>query len=156
MNGTGAASAGQGASVVVERRIEWMDTDAAGQHHNTSIMRMVEAAEAVLHTRLGIAKETFGRNPRVRSEMNFRRRLRFNDLVRTALWVAEVGRTSLRYEFTVHSEGDLVADGALVVVSFDPEQERTVEWLEHQRTLLLTAGSQGGEFLQCAATVAAS
>ncbi|HLR97117.1 MAG TPA: acyl-CoA thioesterase [Jiangellaceae bacterium] len=142
---------GPAASVVVERRVDWMDTDAAGQHHNTAITRMVEAAEAVLHTRLGIAGETFGRTPRARSETNFRARLRFNDVVRTALWVAEMGRTSLRYEFTVHRGQELVADGALVIVSFDPERERTVEWPEHQRSLLLRGGPQGGEFLQCAA-----
>lgn len=147
----GTGPTGVGASVMVERRVEWMDTDAAGQHHNTAITRMVEAAEAVLHTRLGIAGETFGRTPRARSETNFRGRLRFNDVVRTDLWVAEMGRTSLRYEFTVHRSQELVADGALVIVSFDPERERTVEWPEHQRSLLLSAGQQGGEFLHDAA-----
>lgn len=146
------------ASVTIERRIEWMDTDAAGQHHNTAIVRLVEAAEALLHTRLGIAGETFGRTPRVRSEMNFRARLRFNDRVSTTLWVEEMGRTSLRYGFTVHNvtedgQHELVADGALVIVAFSPEQASPVEWPAHHRRLLLTAGTQIGETLHQATTV---
>jgi acyl-CoA thioesterase FadM len=126
-----------GANVVIERRIEWMDTDAAGQHHNTAIMRLVESAEAALHRNLGIVDETFGRTPRVRAETNFRGRLRFDDLVRVELRVDDVGRTSLRYGFAVHRGRELVADGALVIVRFDTTREVAVEWPVHQRALLL-------------------
>lgn len=124
-------------SVVIERRIEWMDTDAAGQHHNTAIMRLVESAEAALHRNLGIVDETFGRTPRVRAETNFRGRLRFDDLVRVELRVDDVGRTSLRYGFAVHRGCELVADGSLVIVCFDAAREVAVEWPAHQRALLL-------------------
>ncbi len=130
-------ASGHGASMVIERRIEWMDTDAAGQHHNTVITRLVESAEAALHTRLGIVDATFGRTPRVRVETNFRGRLRFNDLVRAGLWVTGIGRTSLRYGFAVHRGTDLVADGSLVIVSFDTEREVPVEWPADQRAALL-------------------
>lgn len=136
---SGQHDPGHGASVVIERRIEWMDTDAAGQHHNTAIMRLVESAEAALHMRLGIVNDTFGRTPRVRAETNFRGRLRFNDLVRVGLWVADIGRTSLRYGFTVHHGADLVADGSLVIVSFDVESETPVEWPADQRAALRSA-----------------
>lgn len=157
MNGgeTSSSSAGPGrrdtpadrtpARVVIERRIEWMDTDAAGQHHNTVVTRLVEAAEAVLHTRLGIVGETFGRTPRARTEMNFRAPLRFNDRVRVALWVDEVGRTSLRYGFDVRADRAVAADGALVIVSVDPDRGQPVAWTDRQRELLLTAGDQGEE-----------
>ena len=43
------------ARVLLQRRIEWMDTDAAGIYHWTTAFRLAEAAEAVLHTALGIA-----------------------------------------------------------------------------------------------------
>jgi len=36
------------ASVVVDRRVEWQDTDAAGHYHHSTVIRWVEAAEAVL------------------------------------------------------------------------------------------------------------
>lgn len=125
-----------------------MDTDAAGQHHNTVIVRSVEAAEAVLHSRLGIADETFGRTPRVRSEMNFRGRLRFNDQVRIRLWVEKMGRTSLEYGFAVHNQQTPVADGKLVIVYFSHDKLSPEEWLPHHRQLLLTGGPQVGETIQ--------
>ena len=53
------------ARVVLKRRIEWMDTDAAGIYHWTTAFRLAEAAEAALHTALGIADFTFGATPRV-------------------------------------------------------------------------------------------
>ena len=53
------------ARVVLRRRIEWMDTDAAGIYHWTTVFRLAEAAEAALHTALGIADFTFGATPRV-------------------------------------------------------------------------------------------
>ena len=36
------------AAVLVQRRVEWPDTDAAGHYHHSTVVRWVEAAEAVL------------------------------------------------------------------------------------------------------------
>ncbi len=41
------------ASVVIERRVEWPDTDAAGHQPHSVVMRWVEEAEAALLERLG-------------------------------------------------------------------------------------------------------
>ncbi len=38
------------ASVALRRRIEWIDTDAAGIYHYTTTFRLAEVAEAVMHT----------------------------------------------------------------------------------------------------------
>ncbi len=43
-----ATGAPELARAVYRGRLEWMDTDAGGHHHNTSITRFVEAAEATL------------------------------------------------------------------------------------------------------------
>jgi acyl-CoA thioesterase FadM len=40
--------------VRLRRRTEWIDTDAAGIYHWTTVFRFAEAAEAALHTALGI------------------------------------------------------------------------------------------------------
>ena len=74
-------------SITIRRRIEWMDTDAAGIYHWTTAFRLGEAAEAELHTRLGIAHLTFGRTPRVAIQAEFRSPLRFNDEVDVELTV---------------------------------------------------------------------
>src|SRR5918996_6142022 len=89
------------ARVVLRRRIEWMDTDAAGIYHWTTVFRLAEAAEAALHTALGIADFTFGATPRVSVEATFARSLRFNDPVEVVLEVHALGRTSVEYSLTV-------------------------------------------------------
>ena len=41
------------ASIVMERRIEWPDTDASGFYHNSAVVRLLETAETLLLDRLG-------------------------------------------------------------------------------------------------------
>src|SRR5256885_8355569 len=97
------------ARVVLRRRIEWMDTDAAGIYHWTTVFRLAEAAEAALHTALGIADRTFGATPRLRASGDFRMPLRFNDVVDVRLEVASIGRTSLAQAVEVRRDGELAA-----------------------------------------------
>ena len=93
------------ARIVLRRRIEWIDTDAAGIYHWTTAFRLAEAAEAALHTALGIADRTFGVTPRVSVAAEFQRPLRFNDPVEVELAVAAVGRSSVRYALSDHRAG---------------------------------------------------
>src|SRR3954467_9677888 len=92
------------ARVVLRRRIEWMDTDAAGIYHWTTVFRLAEAAEASLHSALGIAERTFGAMPRLRASGDFRIPLRFNDVVEVQLGVTHVGRSSLTYSVEVRRD----------------------------------------------------
>src|SRR5439155_4381912 len=52
------------ASIIVQRRIEWPDTDASGMYHNTAAFRFTEVAETALLERLGFVHEIYGRHPR--------------------------------------------------------------------------------------------
>lgn len=123
-------------SVTIERTVEWPDTDAAGHYHHSSVIRWVEAAEAALHERLGLP-ELFGSVPRVHYEVDYLARLWFRDQVRVTLEVAEVGRTSLRYEFLVERDGQPAARGAMVCVQADTEGP--VSWAENVRRALTGA-----------------
>src|SRR2546422_9988570 len=96
---------GSPASIVVERRIEWPDTDASGMYHNTAAFRFIEVAETALLDRLGFVHEIYGRHPRVHIEADFLAPLRFRDLVDVELTVAKVGRTSIHYDFEMRSNG---------------------------------------------------
>jgi acyl-CoA thioester hydrolase len=89
------------ARVVLRRRIEWMDTDAAGIYHWTTVFRLAEAAEAAMHTALGIADFTFGATPRVSVAATFSRSLRFNEPVEVELAVVALGRTSVEYALRI-------------------------------------------------------
>jgi acyl-CoA thioesterase FadM len=41
------------ARIRIRRRVEWMDTDAAGIHHSSTVIRFAEAAEAEPHSAQG-------------------------------------------------------------------------------------------------------
>lgn len=135
------------ASIVVERRIEWPDTDASGFHHNTAAFRFIEVAETALLERLGFLADVYGRLPRVHIEADFLRLLRFRDLVDIKLEVAEVGATSVTYRFEMTCRGDAAVRGRAVAVLLGAKSRRPIRWPVSYRHLLLTAGPQAPERL---------
>src|SRR5690349_2143820 len=130
------------ARVVLRRRIEWMDTDAAGIYHWTTVFRLAEAAEAALHTALGIADFTFGATPRVAVEATFSRSLRFNDPVEVSLTVTRVGRASVTYALAVDGEAGRAAQGAVTSVLVDRATGRAMPWPGEIRAALRGGGLQ--------------
>jgi acyl-CoA thioesterase FadM len=133
------------ASVTVQRRIEWADTDAAGHYHNLTVFRLLEHAEAVLHDRIGIVFDTFGRTPRVRVSAEFSRSLHFHDVAETTIRVARLGHTSITYEFEVGTGGEPAAVGEVVAVLLDKAEGRPTPWPDEWRRLLLEGGPQRPE-----------
>jgi acyl-CoA thioesterase FadM len=134
------------ASVVVQRRVEWPDTDAAGHYHHSTVVRWVEAAEAVLYERLGLS-ELFGRIPRVRYEVDYRDRLWFGDLVDIAFAVAALGRTSITYVFEDRRGEQVVAAGTMVAVNSDPAEGSIEPWPDEVRKAFMTSGALRPEHL---------
>lgn len=134
------------ACVVVQRRVEWPDTDAAGHYHHSTVVRWAEAAEAVLHERLGLL-DLYSSMPRVHYEVNYLARLWFRDLVDIEIRVAEVGRSSVRYDFVVRRSGQTAAVGAMVAVNADPGTGGSQQWPDRVRRALLESGSQTPELL---------
>jgi YbgC/YbaW family acyl-CoA thioester hydrolase len=127
------------ARVVIRRRIEWIDTDAAGIYHWTTVFRLAEAAEAAMHTALGIER-TFGSAPRVAVSAEFKRPLRFNDPVAVELAVERIGRSSLVYRLTITSEAGVAAEGSLTVCFIDQATGRPAPWPQHIRERLSCGG----------------
>ncbi|MFJ7779196.1 acyl-CoA thioesterase [Streptomyces yangpuensis] len=137
-------------SVVVERRVEWADTDAAGHYHHSTVVRWVEAAEAVLLHRLGLS-HLFGSTPRVHFEADYRARLWFGDTVRTELRVTRVGAASLHYAFTVRgAQGGEAATGRMVIAHSAAHATGSTPWPDGVRDLLGAAGPQRPELLTTA------
>jgi acyl-CoA thioester hydrolase len=133
-------------SVVIERKVEWIDTDAAGHHHHSAVQRWVDAAETVLLQRRGVV-DLFGRTPRVRYEVNYRDRLWFGQSVRIELAVGRVGEKSIRYDFRVSSGETLAADGHLFIAFAAPGEPKAVPWPPEVRAALLDGGPQQPERL---------
>ncbi|MGD9989687.1 acyl-CoA thioesterase [Pseudonocardia sp.] len=125
-------------AVTIRRTVEWSDTDASGHHYNGVVLRWVEAAEAELLGRLGLAG-LFGRIPRVRYETDFRARLWFGDEVEIDLTIGHVGTTSMRYDFEVRSGTTVAAAGSTTVVNATPDAPAAIPWPDDVRAAL--AGS---------------
>jgi acyl-CoA thioesterase FadM len=138
---------GQPASVRVQRRVEWAQTDAAGHHHWSAVLLWVEEAETVLHERLGIAHRTFGREPRVHLSLDFSGRLYFRDLVETEITVQDMGRSSARYAFTVTRAGEIAATGVMVTAYTSLDDGRAEPWPDDLRSALTTGGEQVPELV---------
>jgi acyl-CoA thioester hydrolase len=141
-----SAAATNPASVVVQRRVEWPDTDAAGHYHHSTVIRWVEAAESVLHERLGLL-DLFGVVPRVRYEVDYLARLWFRDIVDIEIRIAEVGRTSVTYGFEVRCGGEAAVRGSMVAVNSNPRVGGTTQWPDEVRKVLLESGPQTPEVL---------
>jgi YbgC/YbaW family acyl-CoA thioester hydrolase len=135
------------ASIVVERRIEWSDTDASGNYHNTAVFRLIEVAETALLDRLGFVHDIYGRLPRVHIEADFSLPLRFRDLVEMRLSVASVGRTSVTYAFELRKAGGAAAHGRCVAVLLREARGDPEPWPPRVRNALLGAGPQSPERL---------
>lgn len=84
-------------------RIEWIDTDAAGIYHNSTVVRFVEAAEASLMDELGL-HGYFPVAPRVHYQVDFESPLYFGQHVRTVVELERVGTTSMTFTFEVWGE----------------------------------------------------
>lgn len=127
--------------ITVERRVEWVDTDAAGHYHHSTVVRWVESAEAALLRRLGLA-HLFGSTPRVHFEARYKARLWFGETVRTELRVVKVGVTSLHYAFTVSGEAGEAASGRMVIAHAAARATGSTPWPDDVREVLTKAGPQ--------------
>ena len=143
---SGSASAAERASIVVQRRIEWPDTDASGHWHNTAAFRFVEVAETALLERLGLLDDVYGRLPRARIEADFKSLLHFRDVVDLYLAVQSIGNSSITYDFEIRKSGDVCVTARVVAALLD-EKGRPARWSDEHRALLTTAGPQRGELL---------
>lgn len=124
------------ASATLRSRIEWVDTDAAGIYHNSTVTRLVESAEAALVRERGL-DGYFPVAPRVRFEADFEAPLYFGQEVTTTVRVTRLGSSSMTFEFEVWGEpfegsGRLrAAKGRYVTVHLDrsgPGPARSTPW----------------------------
>ncbi|MDQ3982708.1 MAG: acyl-CoA thioesterase [Actinomycetota bacterium] len=134
------------ASITIQRRIEWSDTDASGHWHNTAAFRMVEWAETALFERLGILDDVYGHLPRVHVEADFHRLLAFRDLVDATIAITKVGTSSLTYEFTIERDGERCVTMTVVTALLDASARKR-PWPEEHRKLLTESGPQAPERL---------
>lgn len=122
--------------VSIRRRVQWMDTDAAGIWHHSAVIRWLEEAEAELHRQLGIIDQTFGATPRVSTEFRFFEPVRFDDEVEITLAVTSLGTTSITYHVEVTAGTRTISSGRLVAVFIDRVTGEKMAWPDTVRRAL--------------------
>ena len=105
----------------ITRRVEFGDTDMAGIAHFSNFFRYMEVAETdfLLARGLSVAWEASGQRfgfPRVSVACDFKRPVRFRDVLDIAVTVEELGRKSVRYRFDFSHQGQEVAVGRITAV----------------------------------------
>src|SRR5437867_3262679 len=109
----------------VQRRVEFSDTDMAGIMHFANFFRFMETAEHGFYRSLGFSvmdpdfRPQVGW-PRVHAECDYRKPLRFEDIVEIQLLVSEKKSKALSFQFHFRRVNggaeEEVARGALTIV----------------------------------------
>jgi acyl-CoA thioester hydrolase len=108
------------ASIELERRLRWADSDAAGRLHFPRIFEIIEEAESELVRSIEWPmNRSLGYDfPRVHVECRFIRVLTLDDPFRLRLTVGKLGRTSIRYDYQVFgADSELAIEGTMTVVT---------------------------------------
>src|SRR5947209_8390731 len=101
----------------VSRRVEFHETDMAGIVHFSNFFRYMEFAEVEFLRAKGLTvawRETNGERigfPRVSAACDYRRPVRFEDVIEIAVKIAKLGRKSVTYEFDFFCRGEEIAHG---------------------------------------------
>jgi acyl-CoA thioester hydrolase len=107
------------ASIELERRLRWADTDAAGRLHFPRIFEIIEEAESELVRSIEWPmNRSMGYDfPRVNVECTFLRVLELDSPFRLRLTVGKLGRTSIRYDYQVFDgDEELAIVGTMTIV----------------------------------------
>jgi 2-aminobenzoate-CoA ligase len=134
------------ASILVQRKVEWSDTDASGHYHNGLVFRLCEVAETALFQGAGLLEHVYGRIPRVHVTVDFQSVLYFGDVVDVFLQVASVGTTSINYGVEIRRGDEVCATAKVVAVLVKPDGTPR-PWPDDYKEALLSAGPLQPELL---------
>lgn len=117
----------------VEEHVRWSDVDASGIIRWSTYPRFVELAETELFRAAGFPYARLWDQldiwlPRVQVHFDYRNPARLDELIAIEIWVGRIGRSSIRLEFAMTKpDGQLAAEGHLVMVAISREKSRSVE-----------------------------
>ena len=112
------------------RLIEFYETDLAGIAHFSNFYRWMESAEHAFLRAHGISLHSEGIGwPRVNANADFKRPIKFGDLIRVRVAIGEMRTRSIRYtfEFFVNDGDELHAVGEMTSVCVDLATMKAIE-----------------------------
>jgi len=96
-------------------RVSWADTDAAQVVHYSNYFRFFERAEEEFYRHLGFSFNDVANKglwfPRVEAFCQFKRPVRFNDLIEVELTIEELKEKSIKYGFKLFGKESAVFVG---------------------------------------------
>jgi acyl-CoA thioester hydrolase len=117
-----------------QTRIRFVDTDASGRIHYTSLFKFFEAAETELFRTFDISYTGGSFNfPRVHAECDIQLPLLHDDLIEIEVCLTKLGASSMRFEFKALKEGEVAATGAVVMVCMDRKSQHSITIPEELR-----------------------
>ncbi|HEX4589290.1 MAG TPA: thioesterase family protein [Gemmataceae bacterium] len=120
----------------VTRRVEFHETDMAGIVHFSNFFRYMEFAEVEFLRAKGLSvawREAHGERigfPRVSAACDYRRPVRFDDVMEIAVKVARIGDKSVTYEFDFTCRGEEIAHGKVTAAYCVKHPDGTLEAIE--------------------------
>ena len=121
------------------RLVEFYETDLAGITHFSNFYRWMESAEHDFLRLRGVSLHQGGVGwPRVNASADFKKPIKFGDLIRVSVSIAELRTRSIRYtfEFRVHESDEIHATGEMVSVCVDLATMKAIEIPSKIRCLL--------------------
>lgn len=121
------------------RLVEFYETDLAGITHFSNFYRWMESAEHDFLRLRGVSLHQGGVGwPRVNASADFKKPIKFGDLIRVSVSIAELRTRSIRYtfEFRVNESDEIHATGEMVSVCVDLATMKAIEIPSKIRCLL--------------------
>jgi YbgC/YbaW family acyl-CoA thioester hydrolase len=109
-------------SIELQRKVRWVDADAAGRIYYARIFDYAGEAEWELLHSVGISRKELGNTydfPRVHVECSFKKMLELGACFTIRLWPGKLNRSSIRYDFVVFIDEEfheIAAEGSVTVV----------------------------------------
>ncbi|MFL6350817.1 MAG: acyl-CoA thioesterase [Bryobacteraceae bacterium] len=130
-----------------QTRIRFIDTDASGRIHYTSMFRYFESAEIELLRTVGITCDLRRAYafPRVHVECDFMTAIAHDDLIEIETSLVKLGRSSAHYQFQTFKGAALAAKGSVVVACVDRDTQRAIAIPDELRAKLVTILRVPGE-----------
>jgi acyl-CoA thioester hydrolase len=123
-----------------QTRIRFIDTDASGRIHYTSMFRYFESAEIELLRTVGITYDLRRSYafPRVHVECDFIGAIGHDDLIEIETWLAKLGRSSVHFQFRTFKDAELAAKGSVITACVDRATQRAIAIPDDLRAKLMT------------------
>jgi acyl-CoA thioester hydrolase len=130
-----------------QTRIRFIDTDASGRIHYTSMFRYFESAEIELLRTVGITYDLRRSYafPRVHVECDFMSAIAHDDLIEIEASLIQLGRSSAHFQFRTFKGAALAAKGSVVVACVDRDTQRAIAIPDDVRAKLVTILRISGE-----------